>query len=207
MILKLIKLCLLMAILCLISGCSTITSINPFYIQDDVITDDSLLGEWKVINQNESSDEETKVNNEEIWTFSKDNETNAYVLSVAFEDNKMLFDAVLFKVRDKCFIDLFPRMINAESNAKSSLLNMHLMPVHTVSKILIDGDNMTLEPLKGEWVKDKIIRKKFNLSYGVTPDNSILVTAETEDIKDFLENHLDEVFGDGDLSFKFERMK
>ena len=205
--LKVIKCCLGVIILCLISGCSTITSLNPFYLKNDVIANDDLLGKWKVIKQNEFAEDEMKINDEELWTFKKNNETNSYELSVQCENDKMLFHAVLFRIKDKFFIDLYPKIIYPDSNAESSILNMQLLPTHTVSKITLEKDRMILEPLKGEWIKDRIIRKKFELSYGVTENNIILLTAETEDIKEFLENYIDEAFGEGELTYKFERLE
>lgn len=204
---KLIKCCLCIFILCLLSGCSTLISINPFYSLKDVVENDNLLGKWKVISQNDFADDAVKVNDDEMWIFSKNNEANSYQLNVTYENEKMVFYAVLFKIKDRYFLDLYPKPIDIDTDAKSALLNIHSLPVHTVSEVLFKEENMILEPLKGEWVKDQIIRKKFNLSYGVTKDDIVLLTAETDEIKEFLEKNIEEAFSGYELSFEFERVK
>ncbi|HPP10880.1 MAG TPA: hypothetical protein PLK41_07825 [Defluviitoga tunisiensis] len=193
---KLMKCCLGIVILFLISGCSAIISLNPFYLKDDVTINDEILGKWKLIRSDEVDEEGQSIKDEETWTFKRDNETNSYELSVQFEDEEMIFCAVLFGIKDQLFLDLYPKINYPESNAESSKLIMQLLPTHTVSRITLDKDSMILEPLKSEWIKEKILRKKFELSYGVTENDIILLTAETEDIRAFLEDNIDEAFGE-----------
>jgi hypothetical protein len=205
---KLVKYCLCIFILCFLSGCgTTIISINPFYSQKDIVQNDNLLGKWKVVNQVDYVDDATK-GKDELWIFSKDNETNFYELSVEYESEKMMFYAVLFKIKERYFVDLYPKHTELKTEAKSSLLKIHSLSVHTISKVAFSEEAMILEPIKGEWVKDQILRKKFNLNYGVTTDDIILLTSETDDIKEFIEKNIEEAFnGDGELSFVLERVK
>jgi hypothetical protein len=206
-LLKLIKCCFCIFILCFLSGCGTIISINPFYSKKDIVENDNLLGKWKVMNQIDYVDDAKEIK-DELWIFSKDNEANTYELSVEYENEKMVFYAVLFKIKDRYFLDLYPKNAESETEAKSSLLKIHSLPVHTISKVVFIEGNMILKPIKDEWVRERIIRKKFNLSYGVTKDDIILLTAETNDIKEFIEKNIEEAFnGDEELSFVFERVK
>ena len=157
-------------IITVMSGC--ITSLNPLYTDKDIIFKKELIGTWQDSKSNES------------WTFEKWEE-NGYKLSHKEEGEQATFLAVLVKIGDYTFLDLYPQ----DSSSKNSLKKMHLLPVHTFSKVTLSGNNLTLEMLDPEWLENGLAVETIHVQHSKTAEGYLVLTAPTEELQSFMLAH------------------
>ncbi len=156
-------------------GCTLIPSLNPIYKTKDIFFKESLLGAW--------ANMEEKVN--ENWTFEKDNFLkNSYKLIHTKKGEKREFNAVLVKIGNDFFIDIFISQLKLESN--NYLYCSHFFPVHTFSKIKIEKDKIIIQMFDYEWMTKQIGEKQIEMDYIISSENTFLLTASTEDLQKFV---------------------
>lgn len=147
-----------------------VPSINPFCADSDVYMDPSLLGTW--------SDED----GEETWTFVY-NDDKTYLLTYTDDNGKSgAFTARLFKLGDKTFLDIEP--LRPQRNV-NGFYSGHLLSMHTVYVISMDGKKGRLGFLDPEYLKATFEKDPDALSHTVV-DEEIVLTATTEKLKAFL---------------------
>jgi len=81
------------------AGC-VVTSICPYYTAKDVVFDAALVGVWAEAGSTNVATEN--------WAFEKSG-TNAYKFTVSEKDKHTEYEAHLFKLKGKVFMDCFPR--------------------------------------------------------------------------------------------------
>jgi hypothetical protein len=84
---------------------------------------------------------------------------------------------------------------------------VNTLPVHTLCKVELEGDRLTLKPISYSWMETAIEEKKVSLPYMVGKD-LIFFTATPEQWEAFLKEHGKdpEVFPEED-DFVFTRVK
>ena len=202
---KLITILILGAII--FPGCF-LKSVHPLVQPDDAILMDGLEGRW------ESDDQR--------WTFLHDPsnfpelmETEAFVL----EDDETFMDGqqvymILFenlqdvsadttillgmvsKWSDNYFLDLsvmFRSLRNA--GAEESFIDGHFQPVHSISKIKIEGGKLAIEFFEDAWIKGLIDNNRVRIKHEKV-DGDVLVTASTSELQKFVAK-----YGDDDDAF------
>ncbi|OQX97281.1 MAG: hypothetical protein B6I24_09370 [Bacteroidetes bacterium 4572_128] len=108
-----------------------IPSLNPLY----------LLGTW--------ASTEEKMN--ESWAFEKDKVVkNSYKLIHTKNGEKRELNAVLVKIGNDIFIDIFINQLKLEFD--NYLYRSHFFPVHTFSKIKIEKDEIIIQMFDYEWM-------------------------------------------------------
>jgi hypothetical protein len=91
------------------------------------------------------------------------------------------FKAHLVKMKGSLFLDISTK----DWGVKNTFYVMHMIPVHTFWRISIKKDELRMEMLNPEWLKNMVDQKKINMGY-VQKDDTIILTAPTEELQKFL---------------------
>jgi hypothetical protein len=151
----------------LLFGC--IPSLNPLYTKDDLVTNEHLIGEWC---ENQSK---------ETWTIEKRDATS-YKLIHKQRHEKATFIAHLVKVGVYLFLDLFPE----EPDTHDDLYKLHLFPVHTFSKVILNENELTLMMLDSSWLEDGVRNGTIEIAHVISSDHRLLLTASTKELQQFV---------------------
>jgi hypothetical protein len=161
------------------SGC-VIQSVYPFCSAEDVIDINELHGSWELI---KSFDENTEAKQIAPW------EIGANKIICYDERNiKSPFDVKFFKVGDSVFADISAGdlMSGAEKPAYNTYWAFCVIPIHTVAKFAISGDDLVITPASYKAVEEKISSGKIKLAHLIRKEDGLLLTADTMELKKFL---------------------
>jgi len=164
-----------------------VPSVNPFYLEKDVVTDARLPGVWQ----------EAGKEKPEIWKFEAA-ATNAYQLTVTEEGDKTgVFTAHLFKLGAEHFLDLSPKECNYATN-QAGLVDVAMIPGHLLVRVSQFEPRLHLAFCDHDWLK-KFLKKNPRAIAHRDENDGMVLTAETRDLQKFVLQHLgkDELFGDG----------
>ncbi len=157
-----------------------VTSIHPLYTEKDLVFVPELLGTWK------AEDEE------DLYTFQQTGK-NAYELIITGqESNKKStgildyeeagrYEAHLVKLGKFLFLDIYPQLPVMEEYG----IDIHLVPVHSFHKILIEKDVLRLVSLDYDWLEEMIKGNKINLAH-VRLEDRFVLTASTGELQKFV---------------------
>src|SRR3972149_838104 len=168
-----IKILILLGLVIFLTGC--VPSLHPLFTDKDLVFDPALVGTWV--------DEDGK----NIWEFQKSRE-NAYELVYTENEEPAKFQAHLLKLGDFLFLDVFPE----EPEMKNGLYKGLLIPAHGFSRIWMEGDLVRLAYLDPDWLKQMIDKKKVKIDHDFI-DQSIILTAQTEDLQKFAVKYAEDV--------------
>ena len=169
---KVKSLVLLFLTVAFLAGGCIVTSLHPLYTQDDIIFDESLVGSWRQKNDNTT------------WMFKK-TENNRYQLFVFDEDGSGEFEACLMRLEEYLFLDLTPA--EPENTPLNDFYFLHLVPTHSFMKVELDENTLILGFISLNWFEDLSMKKKdIGVKYEVRDDDMILMTAPTEELKQFV---------------------
>ncbi len=192
----------LSCILILFSGCF-LQSLHPLITQEKAVQIEGLEGRWETEDSRWTFFRDSKniknmslsglsVSGDVKFSFdegdalSKDDP--AYF--VVYEDlNKDIPDSVLLeakigRINDTYYMDITVSDIFRDVNFE----NYHLFPVHTFSKIKIEGDNLNIELFKSDWISDLIQENRVRIKHEVIGEN-VLITASTEELNKFVKKY------------------
>ena len=159
------KILILLGMAIFLTGC--VPSLHPLFTDKDLVFDQALVGTWV--------DEDGK----NTWEFRKSGE-NAYELVYTENEEPAKFQAHLLKLGGFLFLDVFPE----EPEMKNGLYKGLLIPAHGFSRIWMEGDLVRLAYLDPDWLKQMIDKKKVKIDHDFI-DQSIILTAQTEDLQKF----------------------
>ena len=161
--------------LVILSGC-VVQSINPFYAADAVIDLPEVSGTWVL----KKSSVDEGLNRE--WTFSAD--------KIALPDAKggsFVLSSRFFRIGDMLFLDA---IADSPPDGLSFWWVLHVTPVHTVSRVIADNQQMKIIPLNASWMEAAVKQKTVVLSAVRHPEqNSYLFTATSADWAEFLRKY------------------
>jgi len=176
---KLIKYFVALSVVLLIAGC--VRSLYPLFTEDDLIINPKLIGT------------RTERDGKNIWIFEKSGEKSYELRYYQAEYGDVLgkmergdtakFIAQLGKLGKYYFLDISPGETNTK--VKNGFYNFHLLPVHSISRIWIEGDTLRLSLLDNDWLKKMIDNNAFKISHSRINDQ-IILTATTEELQDFV---------------------
>jgi hypothetical protein len=185
----------LAAVALLLTGCWQ-KSLEPFYTAKDLRSNPALVGTWI---DSEEEEKEKAAN----WTFSESGK-DVYRLEIIDQNEKLEFDARLFRFEGTDFLDLH-----------SLKRGVSEIPAHHLLRVSIAKEQLEVSILSLDWVKNWVnVHPKSIAHIRVSdPDNSenpdkseIVLTAKTAELQNFLKEHLNkEGFFDG--SDKLKRKK
>ncbi|MCL5096714.1 MAG: hypothetical protein M1608_04140 [Candidatus Omnitrophica bacterium] len=161
-----------------------IPSVDPFYTDKDVVFDTLLLGEWQ---------DKDNSNNSHAWTFEKAGDKD-YKLTVREKEGKQgQFDARLFKLKDKCFLDIIPTDCSFATN-QVDLVGACMFPGHLLLRVSQIEPELKLAFLNFDWLAKYLGEHPKALAHH-QEEKRIILTATTSDLQAFVLEHL----GEGEL--------
>lgn len=157
------------------AGC-VVTSIYPFYMPKDVVYNAALVGVWA-----EAGATNAAIEN---WVFEK-RATNAYKLTVNEKDKHTEYDATLFKLKGKLFLDCFPRGREGD-----------LVPPHYLLKVPRIEPQFEYALMNYKWLEELLEKDPKAVRHVRVPDESgddgkarVVLTADTAELQKFVSKY------------------
>ncbi len=171
----------------LLSGCY-VSSIHPLYTKKDRIFLPEIEGKWI------SNDKETY-----LFEKTKD-DTLSYKLThiekrqegeVNPGSDTAIMEANFVRLGNEIFMDL---TVGDNSHIKGFgfMLNLHIMKVHSFSKIKFLDGNPQIHFMKEKWLEDIIKNNRIRIKHEVIEDDKIVLTASTKELQKFMTKYADE---------------
>jgi hypothetical protein len=145
-------------------------SVQPFYEQKDVYFDSSLLGTW--------SDSDS----EESWTIQRHGLKEYFIDQTDEKGEITLYEARLFKIGDRAFIDLVLRTSGDSGTKQGSA-------VHRLVAIEKDRCTSRISYLDPAWLKTFLASSPTAIRH-TSLDGEIVFTDSTKNLQAFIRKHL-----------------
>jgi hypothetical protein len=168
-----------------LGGC--LPSFYPLFTPDQYILNEELMGTW----QNEDG----------TFVFEPDTveNTNRYLITqTSTSGDTARFYASMGKLDSNYFLDLSLRDLELGETWAS----LHVMPVHTFSKIEFTENKLRISMYNESWLKKRIKQRYIRIKYEEKADGSIMLTAPTVELQKFVLKYADE----DDAFIKFETL-
>ena len=149
---------------------SCVQSIHALYTEQDLISDDSMIGTWE--------DKQSG----ETWTFIKAGRLEYKLIQVDEDGKAGEFTARLVKVENRVFLDLLP-MRPAGDN--TDLFQSQLIRTHTFAYIARRSDSLEVSVLEMNWLKDTVARDPAAVRHEKI-GGDIVMTAQPKEMQKFL---------------------
>lgn len=211
------KFIIIIATILFISGCNDffmICSLNPFYIEKNIVLSPEIVGNWTANSLRAKSD--TAIKEQHIWqldtTFTwqikqfvaeeikktkrgKDSTVyrpqNYYIVNLVNNHNdsaQYKFKLVLFRAKDNLYGDFSPYETEAIKNSTMAIENY--FTVHTLARINVKNKQFNASWLGTDYMKDMIEKKRVRIKYRYVPDaKRLLLTASSEDLTQMIERY------------------
>jgi hypothetical protein len=176
---------------------SCIPSLYPLYREKDLIFDSRLLGLFNTDNDMIGGDtwEFDSLDWKQENAFSNDwdqfRSGKTYKLIALEGNNKAEFAVHLIKIKNDYYLDFFP----VKYDIPHEMLYWHLVPAHIFGKIEFVSDDIVMSWFNSEFLTNMIDSNKVKISYKEL-ENSILLTANTEELQKFVKK-----FGDNPRAY------
>lgn len=157
----------------LTAGC--IPSVFPIHTEEDVVTRDQIVGRW------------TGTRVSQTWDFRR-GDGEAYVLD--FDDQRSgggRFHVHLTEIGNELFMDLVPTDADPP---RSGFHQLHFVPVHTFFRVGLTEDELSLSFLQPQWLEKNRAEFIEKLPHVQRNNNSLLLTATTAQLREFVGQHL-----------------
>ena len=157
-----------------LAGC-VVTSVYPWYTDKDVVFDPALVGTW--------SFPESKTN--EFWQFEKlDGQT--YKLTIVDSDDKRTeFDARLFTLDNRRYLDFLPRNRTGEGIPAHYLMRVDAVTPALDLALLDYGWLEKLATAEPNAIRHTFVPKPI----GESGNGDLVLTANTAELQAFLRKH------------------
>lgn len=158
-------------------------SLHPLYTDEDAVVEPALEGTW-------SSDSDDNV--ELLFEKSGDDE---YSLSISCADPKVLqnYKVHLVRLQGQLFMDLiFENQTVKGATVEEPVGAFH---AHLIVKVNISGDDLAYAVLQDDAIRKPIIPGSAPLDYDHA-DEGLLVTAQTDALRDYVSAHSEDGFSD-----------
>jgi hypothetical protein len=168
-------------LLLFLSGC-VVQSFGPFCSDQSLVYLKGVTGQWSL--QTDYGDD-VRTNAIKPWVFSGDTATNCRLMAFDKQNIGATFDVRFFKLGNGIFIDIAPKDLSDEAKV-NSYWAWTVHPTHTVCKVELKDDRLTLKPLDYDWLKKNLQQRKVSLPYMGKLDDVALFTASPEQWEAFL---------------------
>ena len=170
-----IKIVIGLALIFLLAGC-VVSSVYPYYTAKDVVFDPALVGNWAETGSTNADHER--------WRFEQST-SQAYRLFVQDNGKQTEFDAHLFKLKGRLFLDLCPR--DRPDNS---------LPLHYLLKVARIEPALEMSVLDFEWLTKLIEKEPKAIRHIVVPKKlgedgggDLVLTADTAELQKFILKH------------------
>ena len=171
------------------TGCFVL-SVHPLYFEKDLVFESGLVGTW--------GEKEHEKDLSELWIFKKSGD-KSYQLIIKDQDEEGFFEAHLLKLGDYLFLDLYPE----EPEESSEFYKMHVIPAHSFILVSLEGHVLQLGFFDLDWLEENIEQNKIIIKHE-RRDDTIVLTASTEELQEFVLKYVEEAFPfEGDSLHRF----
>lgn len=168
------------------TGCFVL-SVHPLYFDNDLVFESGLVGTW--------GEKEHEKDLSELWIFKKSGDKSYRLIIRDEEEGEGMFEAHLLKLGDHMFLDLYPE----EPETGSEFYNMHVIPAHSFIRVSLEGHVLRLGFFDLDWLKKNIEEGKVSIKHE-RRDDTIVLTASTKELQEFVLKHIEEAFVFGEES-------
>lgn len=187
-----------------LSGCM-VFSFYPLYNEKDLFPNDLLTGEWLGLDQTnmESAQDDSGWKFEHPYSEDKENtrlDSCEYVLSLTENDKGKVYHSNyivhVIQLDGHYFLDFYLKDFPIDGEIRFS--DLHMIPVHTFAKLTVSKDSLVLHWFDPDWLKKLIKENKIRIHHEDN-DETILLTAEPEELQKFVSKYADseDAFDDG----------
>lgn len=162
------------------TGCFVL-SVHPLYFDNDLVFESGLVGTW--------GEKEHEKDLSELWIFKKSGDKSYRLIIRDEEEGEGMFEAHLLKLGDHMFLDLYPE----EPETGSEFYNMHVIPAHSFIRVSLEGHVLRLGFFDLDWLKKNIEEGKVSIKHE-RRDDTIVLTASTKELQEFVLKHIEEAF-------------
>jgi len=148
----------------LMSGC--VPSLHPYYLERDVVFNNCLVGKW------------TDLEYKDSWLFERRGERKYRLTQVNEDGESTLFEAVLFSVGGRTYLDLIP-IKNLENYGPS------LLRTHSLMAITIETNKLRVSYIDPNWLKAYLLRNPDTLRHTFV-DDDLVITDTTENLQSLI---------------------
>lgn len=164
-----------LGLMALLAGC-VVTSVYPFYTAKDVVFEPALVDVWAETDSTNAASEH--------WRFEKA-AGQAYKLTVEEKEKQTEYDAHLFKLKGRLFLDLCPRERPDNS-----------LPLHYLLTVARIEPALEMNTLDYDWLKKLIEKDPKAIRHIVVPkklgeegEGDLVLTADTAELQKFILKH------------------
>ncbi len=218
------KVLIVIALVLLINGCNDfvmICSLNPFYLDKNVVLVHEIEGKWNAIPLRAMS---TAVKNEKsppVWRqadttslwkidqfiskesiktrngkdstiFKPRNYYTAIMISSETDSSIYQFKMVLFRVNNNLYADFMP--LGNTFMDKSRFATESYFTAHTLAKVSMQNKKLVVSWLSEESMKDMIENKRVRVNYKwVNSANRLLLTGPSEQLTEMIDRYAGEL--------------
>lgn len=163
----------------LLSGC--LPSLHPLYTPETLIFEETLVGKW------------VEKDGSNIWEFRKTGEQK-YEMRL-FDGKEGRFEVHLIELGGMMFLDIFPD--GEVLGNLQEFYKIHILPAHTFIKVDQIEPSLQLQ-MMGLEVSEMLKDDPNLLQHELIADDSIVLTASTEQLQEFMLEYAntEDVFGD-----------
>jgi hypothetical protein len=163
-----------------------ISSVFPFYTDQDKVFEPQLVGTWRYKDQ---------TNNLENWIFEQTT-NKGYHLTIVEDGKSAKFDAHLFRLGQSQYLDLSPMECKFDPK-QSDLVAQFLIPGHLAFQVEQIAPNLKLAVINFDWLESFVTNNPAILAHQKESDRLILI-ADTPALQKFLVEHsnTNELFSD-----------
>ncbi len=183
------------------SGC-TVLSFYPFYTKDVLKQDKRVEGKWIAL---EDDDSDSLTADSQVWEITDyksnpitDPKTekekaelelrekylyNLKIYTKSDSNKSSVFDLHLMEVDGQLYFDFYPE----DWEGTDDILEIHLMPSHSLAKISI-SDSITINWLDKEWFEDMLNENRIRIHHERNKDYTLL-TAKPEELQKFIKKY------------------
>lgn len=221
---KRFKVLIVFALILFLPGCAQfvmICSLNPFYLEKDVVLIREVEGKWNAIplkalikpaKNEESPSAWRQADTTSLWKIErfisqeavktkkgKDSTVlrpaNYYkvkLISVLADSSVYQFKMVLFRVNNDLYADFMP--LGSTGIDKSRFATESYVTAHTLAKVVIRNKKLVVSWLAEESMKDMIENKRVRVNYKwVQSANRLLLTGSSEQLTEMIDRYAGEL--------------
>jgi len=215
------KLLLITVLLLLLIGCDNyymICSLNPFYVEKNILLESRIEGSWLAKAVKATKDSGSS-NDSEIWgladttstwtikraiskwvvkdkhgvdstTFKPENYYYAK-LTRSSDSTNYEFKVVLFRVKKGLYADFIPN--NKEGLLKSKLSSGSFFEVHTLARVTLNNNQIGISWLGADCMKEMIEKKRVRVNYKwVQETGRFVLTASSNELTAMIDRYADQ---------------
>ena len=181
-----LRACALLWVPLLCTGC-LVQSTNPFFTRESVAPLPDAVGKWQLLKDmgaDLGKDEKKAAVDPWVIRAVAGGDVPSYQVTTYDRGNReSTLYAVFFTVNGQTYCSVTP----AQNHKANKYWNAGVCPVHTLCKVELKGDLLSLRFLDREWVQRAVAKKELAFPVAHKGNRSLLLSPAAEEWKTFLE--------------------